>query len=152
MGFALRKLKNTTPVKRPSKALEYAQKQRRESKPHLHIKDNNFLSRLREIKITEVKEIEHTVQAPEPPTLQAPAEERDTDKSAIPVGMLEIDQITDILANKRRYPEDWTKLYVSETFRIREEHAEGLISYFNNFIEPPAKRLKDPKSTKLVQK
>ena len=147
MGFALRKLKNTTPVKRPSKALDYAQKQRLDSKPHLHVKDNNFLNRLREIKITEVKELQHSLPEPDPPT---PHEARDADKTKIPVGMLDIEQITVILANKRRYPGDWTKEYVSKTFKIREEHAEGLLTYFNNYVEPSAKQLKDPKSTKLV--
>ena len=150
MGFALRKLRNTTPVKRPSKAIEYAQKQRRDAKPHLHAKDNSFLNRLREIKITGVDEIEQSVQKVDPPTPPSPAEARPADKTAIPVGLLDTEQITVILSNKRKYPADWTKEYVSKTFRIREELAEGLITYFNNFLEPPAKQLKDTQNNKLI--
>eukprot|EP00800_Vazella_pourtalesii_P006489 TRINITY_DN1846_c0_g1_i1.p1 TRINITY_DN1846_c0_g1~~TRINITY_DN1846_c0_g1_i1.p1 ORF type:complete len:152 (-),score=10.45 TRINITY_DN1846_c0_g1_i1:136-591(-) len=139
MGFALRKFKNTTPLKRPSKALEYAREQRRQSKPHLHLKDNNFLSRLRDVTVREVTQVQKIVE-------QHPIPSRTTkEKLTIPVGMLDTDQITTILANKQRYPETWNKSYIASEFKVKEEHAEGLITYFNNYVAPSAKRLKEAK-------
>ena len=144
MGFALRKLKNTTPLKRPSKALEYAREQRRQSKPHLHAKDNNFLSRLRDVTVREVKQAQKIVEQRPLPSRYTP---KAKGKLTIPVGMLDTDQITTILANKRKYPETWIKSFIASEFKIKEEHAEGLISSFNNYIQSPAKRLKGPKHT-----
>ncbi|KAI6654839.1 hypothetical protein LOD99_2718 [Oopsacas minuta] len=143
MGFALRKLKNTNRLKQPSKALEYAQKERRVSKPYLHVKDRNFISRLREIKLTEIPEVQDTIEQRYSP----PPRSKSKDARSIPIGMLDTDQITLILANKRKYPETWNKAYVSNQFQIKEEHAEGLITSFNNYVEPPAKRLKEPGNT-----
>ena len=137
MGFALRKFKNTTPLKRTSKALDYAREQRRQSKPHLHVKDNNFLSRLRNVTVREVTQVQKIVEQPPIPRYTS------KEKLTIPVGMLDKDQITEILANKRT----WNKAYIANEFKIKEEQAEGLITYFNNYVEPPAKRLKESKRT-----
>ena len=154
MGIVWRKLKNKkTLVSKPSKALEYAQKEKRVNpKPYLHKRDENFLHRLRGAHLTEVEGENKPSEQSNLPKKPSDNGHKKLEGKDIPLGKLDIDQITTILSNKSSNPDLWTPEYVSKEFRIRLEYAAGLIKYFNTFVKPPAKKLEPPEDKQMASK